>query len=99
MPDIIKQLKWWIENETEAGRKSAMEDAACDIDEMRGLIEEIQNSAIAPWSFEYGEDRLWWKSWSERADAVIARTANDHADRERASRDTVGRDVGGFNDA
>ena len=85
MPDIITRLKWWIENETEAGRKSAMEDAAYDIDEMRGLIEEIQNSAIASWSFEYREDRLWWKSWSERADAVIVRTANIPAE-TRASR-------------
>ena len=76
-PDIIKRLNWWIKDELEAGRKSAMEDAAYDIEEMRGLLEEIKNSVLCSYPFnERNGDLNWWHDWNKRADAVIERTAN-----------------------
>ena len=76
-PDIINRLNWWIKDELEAGRKSAMEDAAYDIEDMRGLLEEIKNSVLCSYPFNEGNgDRNWWRDWNKRADAVIDRTAN-----------------------
>ena len=91
MPDIIKRLKWWIEGELEAGRKSTMEDAAYDIEEMRGLLEEIKNSRIKRHMFHETDGEVsWWLDWNKRADAVIERTANPTGQPRAVSARSVG---------
>jgi hypothetical protein len=38
MMDIVKQLRYWQEDELEAGRKLALDDAACFIEQVRPLV-------------------------------------------------------------